>query len=155
MRIFLSILLLSGFLFESCVNKAGSGSKHSNIQLTKRRAEVLFLGNKGKHHDSGKYAPWLAISLFKEGINLTYTVDGFTRFTQRLSLSYLASGTSTRNLQNGFASALQLSYNTNSWSAWWNESIVDQYYSPATGFVARANAIVSEAGITNQIRKKI
>ena len=40
-----------------------------------RRGEVLFLGNTGKHHDSGKYAPWLAISLFKEGINLTYTTD--------------------------------------------------------------------------------
>ena len=40
-----------------------------------RRGEVLFLGNVGKHHDSGKYAPWLAISLFKEGINLTYTTD--------------------------------------------------------------------------------
>lgn len=75
MRIFLSILLLSSFLFVSCVKKASSGSIQSNIHLTKRRAEVLFLGNKGKHHDSGRYAPWLAISLFKEGINLTYTVD--------------------------------------------------------------------------------
>jgi hypothetical protein len=75
MRIFLSILLLSGFLFVSCVKKASSGSIQSNIHLTKRRAEVLFLGNKGKHHDSGRYAPWLAISLFKEGINLTYTVE--------------------------------------------------------------------------------
>ncbi|MDB5261036.1 MAG: rane-bound dehydrogenase domain protein, partial [Adhaeribacter sp.] len=40
-----------------------------------RRAEVLFLGHNSKHHDSGKYAPWLAISLFKEGINLTYTTQ--------------------------------------------------------------------------------
>lgn len=40
-----------------------------------RRGEVLFLGNLSKHHDSGKYAPWMAISLFKEGINVTYTLD--------------------------------------------------------------------------------
>ncbi len=40
-----------------------------------RRGEVLFLGNLATHHDAGKYAPWLAISLFKVGINVTYTVD--------------------------------------------------------------------------------
>ena len=74
MRLFVGILLLSSFLLSSCVNKASSGS--TNIQYPiKKRGEVLFLGNKGKHHDSGRYAPWLAISLFKEGVNLTYTVD--------------------------------------------------------------------------------
>ena len=48
-----------------------------NVADTKpaRRGEVLFLGNVGKHHDAGKYAPWLAISLFKVGINTTYTTD--------------------------------------------------------------------------------
>ncbi|MEO6914223.1 MAG: PVC-type heme-binding CxxCH protein [Chitinophagaceae bacterium] len=40
-----------------------------------RRGEVLFLGNEEKHHDATKYAPWLAISLFKEGIDVTYTTD--------------------------------------------------------------------------------
>jgi hypothetical protein len=40
-----------------------------------RRAEVLFLGHNSKHHDSGKYAPWLSIKLFKSGINMSYTVD--------------------------------------------------------------------------------
>lgn len=40
-----------------------------------RRGEVLFLGNVGKHHDATKYAPWLAISLFKIGVNVTYTTD--------------------------------------------------------------------------------
>lgn len=40
-----------------------------------RRAEVLFLGHAGESAESTKYASWLAIELFKSGINLTYTVD--------------------------------------------------------------------------------
>lgn len=55
-------------------NKAGTGQATAQPGDA-RRGEVLFLGNTGKHHDSGKYAPWLAISLFKHGINLTYTTD--------------------------------------------------------------------------------
>lgn len=50
-----------------------------------RRGEVLFLGNVGKHHDSGKYAPWLAISLFNKGVNLTYTTDLNDLNTENLS----------------------------------------------------------------------
>jgi putative membrane-bound dehydrogenase-like protein len=60
---FVISLLISGC--SSFPQYAGEGAP--------RRAEVLFLGNEGKHHDSGKYAPWLAIAMFKEGINLTYT----------------------------------------------------------------------------------
>ena len=64
-------------------SRSSQTSKLTNNQTTtanrqgavSRRGEVLFLGNVGKHHDSGKYAPWLAISLFKEGINLTYTTN--------------------------------------------------------------------------------
>ncbi|MBA2760519.1 MAG: ThuA domain-containing protein, partial [Segetibacter sp.] len=50
-----------------------------------RRGEVLFLGNAGKHHDASKYAPWLAISLFKAGINTTYTTDLNDLNTENLS----------------------------------------------------------------------
>ena len=71
---------------ESAANSTGiySESTSDQIQATPqnvadtkpaRRGEVLFLGNVGKHHDAGKYAPWLAISLFKVGINTTYTTD--------------------------------------------------------------------------------
>nr|WP_164674898.1 PVC-type heme-binding CxxCH protein [Anditalea andensis] len=38
-----------------------------------RRAEILFLGHSSDHHDSGRYAPWLATAIFNRGINLTYT----------------------------------------------------------------------------------
>ena len=86
------------------------------------------------------------------GNNLTYTIDGFMRYTQSLSLSYMVSGTSAAGRSNGMAGALQLSYNSNSWSSWWNESVVDRHYDPAAGFVARQNTIVSEMGVTRQFR---
>lgn len=55
---------------------AGCGSfPPSSREDAPRRAEVLFLGHNSKHHDSGKYAPWLAIAMFKQGINLTYTTN--------------------------------------------------------------------------------
>ncbi len=56
-------------------NMNSSGTSTSVSNPTPRRAEVLFLGNTSKHHDSGKYAPWLAIKLFESGINTSYTVD--------------------------------------------------------------------------------
>ncbi|MGK6349846.1 PVC-type heme-binding CxxCH protein [Parapedobacter sp. DT-150] len=40
-----------------------------------RRGEVLFLGSVDASDESTKYASWLAIELFKSGINLTYTSD--------------------------------------------------------------------------------
>ena len=89
MRFTLSLLLLClfGLACTRNVRTAASDSDGSKLKQSDalrrtsprrtnpRRGEVLFLGNVGKHHDSGKYAPWLAISLFKQGINLTYTVD--------------------------------------------------------------------------------
>ncbi len=40
-----------------------------------RRAEVLFVGSAHASDESGKYASWLAIELFKSGINLSYTAN--------------------------------------------------------------------------------
>ncbi len=77
-------LVLACMLYQGCTNTVStnrqsptqSGSPSGRSAATaSRRGEVLFLGNVGKHHDSGKYAPWLAISLFKQGVNLTYTTD--------------------------------------------------------------------------------
>jgi putative membrane-bound dehydrogenase-like protein len=69
--------ILSGMLLHGCVNKGSTGGSNTVPQSSElkppRRGEVLFLGNESKHHDSGKYAPWLAIALFKKGVNLTYT----------------------------------------------------------------------------------
>ncbi|GAB2778497.1 ThuA domain-containing protein [Rhabdobacter roseus] len=69
--------LLTGCLVLGCApNKMNSsGKSFSPTRAEGRRAEVLFLGHNSKHHDSGKYAPWLAIKLFQSGVNLTYTTD--------------------------------------------------------------------------------
>ena len=62
---------------QNAAPSANTDSTINNISSQKaaRRAEVLFLGHNSKHHDANKYAPWLAITLFKKGINLTYTTS--------------------------------------------------------------------------------
>lgn len=119
---------------------------------------TFFLGrysqNWGKQNRIGSLVSLRSNDIDSLGNNFTYTLDGFMRFTQGLSLGYLFSGTTANNQKNGSAGALQLVYNSNSWSAWWNESIVDQHYHPATGFVARGNTIVSEIGVTRQFREQ-
>ena len=89
MRFTLSLLLLCLF-WTACTrntqtNQRDSGTSGTDQRTNPRRGEVLFLGNTSKHHDSGKYAPWLAISLFKQGINLAYTVDLNDLNTENLS----------------------------------------------------------------------
>ena len=78
MRLTFSLVFLL-LVSQACSCRAQTNRTDTNqaaaSQSVARRGEVLFLGNVGKHHDSGKYAPWLAISLFKEGVNLTYTTD--------------------------------------------------------------------------------
>ncbi len=74
MRRTIFLLFVSGWLFHSCIDKAHtSSSEDPTLSMGPRRAEVLFLGHESEHHDSGKYAPWLATALFESGINLTYT----------------------------------------------------------------------------------
>ena len=77
MRPVLFSLLLTITLHQGCTRTAQTARSTTSqaTQTAARRGEVLFLGNRSKHHDSGKYAPWLAISLFKKGVNLTYTVN--------------------------------------------------------------------------------
>jgi Domain of unknown function (DUF5916)/Carbohydrate family 9 binding domain-like len=84
--------------------------------------------------------------------NLTATIDGFLRFTQSLSWSFMASTTSGFNNKNGYAAASKLLYNSNKWTAWWNESFVSDKYNPQMGFVSRANFIVTDAGVILQKR---
>ena len=74
-NVFLKIFI--GLVCLGCAhNRTTSVStKTGSVKSKGRRAEVLFLGHTSKHHDSGKYAPWLAIKLFQSGVNMTYTVD--------------------------------------------------------------------------------
>ncbi len=73
------LLIYSVLLLNGCANKTSTSTTSTAKDITgrkdPRRAQILFLGHNSKHHDSNKYAPWLAISLFKSGINLTYTTS--------------------------------------------------------------------------------
>ena len=77
LRLTIRLVLFLGLLSHGCVDHARRSESASTTtnRTGPRRAEVLFLGHTSEHHDSGKYAPWLAISAFKEGINLTYTTE--------------------------------------------------------------------------------
>jgi uncharacterized protein len=86
-RIFF-LLILSGIIFHGCNQKllvTEVNSLDQNESQKGRRAEVLFLGHSSKHHDSGRYAPWLATALFPSGINITYTET-----TEDLNKEYLS-----------------------------------------------------------------
>lgn len=67
------LLILTVVLFLYGCTQKQNVSQTTNATVEPRRAEVLFLGHESKHHDSGKYAPWIAIKLFRSGINMTYT----------------------------------------------------------------------------------
>ncbi|MCF2491905.1 PVC-type heme-binding CxxCH protein [Dyadobacter chenhuakuii] len=74
MRKYSLVLLIGLFVLGCAKSKMGSSVTKTSVSQG-RRAEVLFLGHSSKHHDSGKYAPWLSVKLFKSGINMTYTAD--------------------------------------------------------------------------------
>ncbi len=78
-RKYLAAFLALTLILSCAKTNTSSLGNNPSMKITKadapRRAEVLFLGNTSKHHDSGKYAPWLSIKLFESGINTSYTVD--------------------------------------------------------------------------------
>ncbi len=84
--------------------------------------------------------------------NFTGTVDGFFRFNQGMSESFMISTTNDSKSHTGYAAASQLYYNTNTLVAWLNESIVTEKYDPQMGFVARGNTIVTDPGFLYQER---
>lgn len=76
MKRILFLLILTGMIFHGCNDKllvTGVNISEQEEGQKGRRAEVLFLGHSSKHHDSGRFAPWLATALFSSGINITYT----------------------------------------------------------------------------------
>ena len=80
MRNYIALLLIVLIALACAKSKparptAGTSSAVKAGASKGRRAEVLFLGHNSKHHDSGKYAPWLSIKLFKSGINMSYTTN--------------------------------------------------------------------------------
>ncbi len=87
-KIFL-LLLFTGVLFSSLASNvcmfSDSSLKSAVRQQIPRRAEVLFLGSTAALHNSSKLSPLLSLSLFKSGINITYTVDTNDLNTETLS----------------------------------------------------------------------
>ncbi|MCE7062779.1 PVC-type heme-binding CxxCH protein [Dyadobacter sp. CY343] len=69
------LILFTALFIAACARNPSGNSGNSTGNKSARRGEVLFLGHNSKHHDSGKYAPWLAIKLFKSGVNMSYTTD--------------------------------------------------------------------------------
>lgn len=67
-----ALLIVASLPGESTAGLVSSFQQEQQIDPA-RRAEILFLGHASDHHDSGRYAPWLATAVFKSGINLTYT----------------------------------------------------------------------------------
>lgn len=61
----------------ACANKlqqdAGSSLNNESNPTSPGRAEILFLGHNSEHHNSRRYADWLAKAVFNSGINVTYT----------------------------------------------------------------------------------
>jgi len=70
------LFFMVGALYLQCTDKSSikkTGGGEYAADLIPRRAELLFLGHASEHHDSGRFAPWLATAIFTSGINLTYT----------------------------------------------------------------------------------
>lgn len=86
--------------------------------------------------------------------NFTGTVDGFFRFSQSLSWSFMGSITADFKNHTGYSASSQLYYNSNKWVAWWNSSVVTNRYNPQMGFVAQGNTIITDPGFFLQERGK-
>jgi hypothetical protein len=84
--------------------------------------------------------------------NFTGSVDGFFRFGQGLSWSWMASSTADGRGRYGFSGSSQLYYNSNRFSCWWTQSVVSRDYDPQMGFVARSRTIVTDPGVNYQFR---
>lgn len=68
-----NIFSIIGAVFIVSICLSFAPEKPAAAEGNSGRGEVLFLGHPSKHHDSGMYAPWLSVKLFRSGINLTYT----------------------------------------------------------------------------------
>lgn len=133
------LLLGCNLLFTGCSDHAASDAP--------RRAEVLFLGHTSEHHHSDKYAPWLAVKLFPDGINLTYTTklddlnqenlaryDGLIIYANYDTISALQE-TALKDFVQGGKGLIPLHCATGCFknSDWYIEAIGGQFKSHGTG----------------------
>ncbi|MEW7279774.1 DUF5916 domain-containing protein [Aquimarina sp. 2201CG1-2-11] len=87
--------------------------------------------------------------------NSTVTVDGFMRFDDTWSLSYLLSGTYDENQdKKGIAGSLLAAYRSSHMYWGWSTDFVSKDYLPGTGFVFQNNAVHHDPGGYFIIRPK-
>ena len=86
--------------------------------------------------------------------NAVGAIDGFFRFGQKQSLSFMVMGSKNSNTnKNGLAAYAQYFYTTNSINAWWTQSYIGKDFNPELGFVSRKDIIATTPGFLLNIRK--
>ena len=80
--------------------------------------------------------------------NILGTIDGFFRFQDKQSLTWMMTTShDTKTNNTGLAAAAQYFYTTNQWKLWWTESVVTKNFNPEMGFVSRNDVIGTTPGI--------
>jgi hypothetical protein len=80
-------------------------------------------------------------------LNMTYSADAFFRIRQALTWNTMISASTTSGTEgNGIAATSQLSYFTNQWYLYYNQSVVTRDYTPGAGFVYGRDLINTDFG---------
>ncbi|HWA34420.1 MAG TPA: DUF5916 domain-containing protein, partial [Cyclobacteriaceae bacterium] len=85
--------------------------------------------------------------------NYTFSADAFFRLAKPLSWSLMASTSSTSNAKSGYSFTSQLSYYSNQWYGYYNQTLVDKNYDPQVGFIYDKNIVNTSFGGYRIIRK--
>lgn len=78
--------------------------------------------------------------------NFTYSADAYFRFSSALSWNVMGGISTTSNRSNGYTAVSQLTYNSNSFYAYYFQSIVEKNYDPKVGFLYSSNIINTDFG---------
>jgi hypothetical protein len=85
--------------------------------------------------------------------NLVGGLDGFIRLSKAHSLNFMMLSSSDEETdKTGFGGYLQYQYNSNNWTAWWTQSLLNEDFNPLLGFVSRRNVIATTPGIIANYR---
>ncbi|MEE9362712.1 MAG: DUF5916 domain-containing protein [Cellulophaga sp.] len=88
-----------------------------------------------------------------DSTNITSTVDAFIRLGKSHSLNTMLSySTTTNSNKQGFSAIAQYYYSSNTWKAWWTQSLVSKNYNPEMGFISRSDIIGTTPGVIRYVR---
>lgn len=85
--------------------------------------------------------------------NYTGSADAFFRLAQPLTWNLMASTSSTSNAGNGYSFASLLTYYSNQWYGYYNQTLVDKNYNPEAGFIYDKNILNTSFGGYRIIRR--